>query len=159
MREKLIRISETAACGSVKQRNNSRKHQKTKPQASFMFFSCTCTEKAQPSVCDWLLVVIGDNFTCAQPSTFWYLRGRYLAASVQYMTDAEIHSSFWVRLDTPHTRNVADVNANQVSLSCTDVQNVVFPYQCESVALHGELICPQWVSHEWLYLAQWERTE
>lgn len=47
---------------------------------------------------------------------------------------------------------VAHINANQVSISCTDMESPVHPCQSEPVVLCAEL--PQGVSNEWLYLAQ-----
>lgn len=52
---------------------------------------------------------------------------------------------------------VAHINANQVSISCTDTESPVYPCQSEPVVWHAEL--PQGVSNEWLYLVQSWRTK
>lgn len=47
---------------------------------------------------------------------------------------------------------VAHINANQISISCTDMESPACPCQSEPIVLRAEL--PQGVSNEWLYLAQ-----
>lgn len=99
----------------------------------------------------------GDNFTKYPCLASHFLVSERAVEQPPFSMGLMQKPSFLSKTLTNPALQVAHINANQVSISCTDVESPMHPCQSEPVVLHAEL--PQGVSTEWLYLAQCWRTK